>query len=321
MKLSHRDFRPPRRSKYVTQPPKRRPTLRILLLGLIGLAVYLKFDAVARLPFWDTVKHPRAWLDAHLHAGAAAPAPPAPVALRLSGDSLSAEAECPSAAAVCLTAGFPLGAEAAGSLREVLAKAEAQLGADAGTGFLATFARGKDAAAGDTAWSPVRIELRGARPMILDRKGPAWCAAGKCLDETRPQAPLAAFRAVAAHALALPRAVDPGLEALEWPEARFAAQADAPVRPVLRGRVVDLPAPGDSADWIKLHHGRNLFSYYRGLARIDSAVRVGAMVEPGATLGWTAPESAAVDLRVEADGRPLDPLAFLGLNAETAHAR
>ena len=122
-------------------------------------------------------------------------------------------------------------------------------------------------------------------------------------------------------ALAISRAPDPGLPAWDWPAARFAAPPNALVRPILRGRVVDLPAPGDSAHWLKLHHGRNLFSYYRGVARLDSAVRVGAMLDPGATLGWAAPESAAVDLRLEAEGRPLDPLAFLGLPLEGAHGR
>lgn len=59
MKLSHRDFRPQRRSKYVVQPPKRRPTLRILLLAVFATLVYLKFDSFVSSKVFQTLAHPK----------------------------------------------------------------------------------------------------------------------------------------------------------------------------------------------------------------------------------------------------------------------
>jgi hypothetical protein len=88
--------------------------------------------------------------------------------------------------------------------------------------------------------------------------------------------------------------------------------------------VVSVPSQGDTAGWLELHHGRNLFSFYRGLARVGSSVRAGAMVEPGDTLGWMAGDSARLELRIESAGKIVDPLAFLGLPAsgeETRHGR
>jgi hypothetical protein len=325
VKLSHRDFRPPRRSKYVTRPPKRRPTLRILLLGLLGLAVYLKFDAVARLPFWKTFRHPGEWLSARMHPPAPAPAP-SPALLAWESDSSRVKADCPGEASSCLGPGFPLGPEAAGQVREILGKAEAQWETRAQAGFSALFARAPDFPPSEPHWELTRLETRGPGRSVLEKdpsRGGAFCAEGRCLDEIRPRAPLSAFASARERSLPV-ESSDPGLPAAPAPAVRFAAANGAGVVPVLRGRIVALPAAGDTAGWIKVHHGRNLFSYYRGLARLGSSVRAGAMLDPGDTLGWVAGDSAALELRIESDGIALDPLAFLGLPSapgEPAHVR
>jgi hypothetical protein len=97
------------------------------------------------------------------------------------------------------------------------------------------------------------------------------------------------------------------------PVAGFSAVNGAGVRPILRGQVVSVPPQGDTAGWLELHHGRNLFSFYRGLARLDTSVRAGAIVEPGDTLGWMGGDASRLELRIESAGKSLDPLAFLGL--------
>lgn len=327
MKHSHRDFRPPRRSRYVSRPPKRRPTLRILLLGLLGLAVYLKFDAVVRLPFWKSFRNPGAWLSARMHPATLAPSP-SPVVLNWDNDSAHVKAACPIQPSLCLGAGFPLGPEPAGQVREILGKAEALWDAHANAGFTATFARSRDLASAESHWDLERLELPGApRPLRLDRdasRGEAvFCAEGRCLDDLRPRMPLAVFRST--RELRLPaETTDPGLPRESAPAVRFQAANGAGVTPILRGRVIAIPAAGDSLGWLELHHGRNLFSFYRGIARMGASVRAGALVEPGDTLGWIAGDSAAVELRIESGGRPLDPLAFLGLPAapeEPLHVR
>lgn len=316
MKLSHRDFRPPRRSKYVTRLPHRRPTLRIVLLGLLGLAVYLKFDAVARLPFWKTFRHPGEWVSARLHRQDPAPVP-CPVVLDWERDSSRVNAVCPVEASLCLGTGFPLGPEPAGLVREILGKAEAQWQARAVAGFAAGFVRNQDLASTESHWELTRLELRGpAKPLVLERDpsrgAAAFCADGRCLDDLRPRPPLSGIRSTRGRNLAMAPS-DPGLPIAPSPAAVFSAANGTGVMPILRGRIVSVPAEGDTSGWLKLHHGRNLFSYYRGFARMGDSVRAGTMVEAGDTLGWLAGDSAVLEFRVESDGMALDPLAFLGL--------
>jgi hypothetical protein len=327
VKFSHRDFRPPRRSKYVGRPSKRWPTLRILLLGLFGLAVYLKFDTVAKLPVWKTARHPGAWFSARIHPSVTLP-PLSPVVLAWETDSNRVAAECPGAAPACLDSGFPLGSEPAGQVRAILAKAASRWQANAVGGFTATFTRVADPAAADSGWSLRRLEIRRTpRDLVLEKDatggGNSFCAEGRCLDDLSPHTPLTAF--IYARAWLLPAApIDPGLPLPETPEAWFSAANGAGVLPILRGQVVSVPPQGDTAGWLELHHGRNLFSFYRGLARLGSSVRAGAMIEPGDTLGWMGGDSARLELRIESAGRPLDPLAFLGLPAsreEMPHER
>jgi hypothetical protein len=298
-----------------------------LALVLFGLAVYLKFDTVARLPIWESARHPGAWLSARLHPPALPPLP-SPVLLAWEPDSNRVKAECPGPAGACLDSTFPLGSEPAGQLRALLGKTASRWQAHAADGFAATFARVADPAAADTGWLLQRLEIRATpRDLVLDkdtaRGGNSFCSEGRCLDDIDPHVPLTAFFSARA-SLTPAVAIDPGLPAPEAPAARFSAAAGAGVLPILRGQVVSVPSQGDTAGWLELHHGRNLFSFYRGLARVGSSVRAGAMVEPGDTLGWMAGDSARLELRIESAGKIVDPLAFLGLPAsgeETWHGR
>ncbi|MBW8887154.1 MAG: hypothetical protein JF616_05275 [Fibrobacteres bacterium] len=297
------------------------------MLGLLALVVYLKFDSVARLPFWKTFRHPGEWISTRMRQRTPASAP-SPVDLDWAHDSSHVNAVCPVAPSQCLGTGFPLGPEPAGQVREILGKAEAQWQARAGTGFAAGFARSQDLASSEPRWELERLELRGeAKPMVLEkdpsRGGAAFCVNGRCLDDIHPHPPIASFRSMRVKNLPTP-SFDPGFPAGASPEALFSAANGTGVLPVLPGRIVAVPAEGDTAGWLKLHHGRNLFSYYRGFARMGTSVRPGAMLEPGDTLGWIGGDSAAVELRIESGGMALDPLAFLGLPAraeENVHGR
>jgi len=327
VKLSHRDFRPPRRSKYVARLPKRKPTLRIVLLGLLGLAVYLKFDAVARFPFWKSFRHPGEWITAHMPSRTPAFAP-SPVVLNWEHDSSRVNAACPVEASLCLGAGFSLGQEPAGQIREILGKAEAQWQSEATAGFSAGFARNQDLATMEPHWVLERLELRGkAKPVVLERdpaRGEAvFCANGRCLDELHPRQPLAGIRSTRLQN-GHPSSSDSGQPIAVSDTARFPAGNGTGVLPILRGRVVTVPPPGDGSGWLKLHHGRNLFSYYRGIARLGSSVRPGAMVDSADTLGWISGDSASLELRIESAGMPLDPMAFLSRPSgkeESPHGR
>lgn len=157
-----------------------------------------------------------------------------------------------------------------------------------------------------------------------DIPGAPFCAGPRCLDAVRPQFPLAAWLHVRKESDTIAGTDSvPRIAML----VRFLPSRPTLVRPVLTGRVVSLPAQGDSAGWLKLHHGRDLYTLYRGFDRLGGSVRSGSMVGTGDTLGWIGPTEdslAGLDVKVEARGATLDALAFLGLSdslAEYAHAR
>ncbi len=326
MKLAHRDFRPPRRSKYVNQPPKRRPTLRILFLAILGMAIYLKFDSIAASPALQRFKDPGRLLTGLFHPKAAS-AVTSPLAQSWSPDSQAVTLECPASPEACLGAEGLLRASVAGPLRELIGKGEIRSGLDTAIGFRAEMTNPVSGAGipDESGWQVQRLELSGTRQNLVfipvaGKASRTLCAPGLCLDDLPAQRPLETIRRVT-------RESDSGT-AQDFGEpipsvAVLEGGKPGPVRSILRGRVVSLPTAEHADQWIKLHHGGNLFSYYRGCARLDTLVRVGAMVNVGDTLGWLADDSAGLRLRIEKDGLSLDPIAFLGLpgEGELAHAR
>lgn len=351
MKLSHRDFRPQRRLKYVAQPPKRRPTLRILLLAAIGLAVYLKYDTVVTSRTFQNLRNnSEALFEGLVNNGSDSLSANVPDAgLRWSQDSASLEAVCSSPKAdSCLERWRGLGSETVGSLNAILRKAFFQWDADAGGGFLARFRRvpneSDPLAPGNTGTllEMDRLELRGAKGTVVLERNPeknALCAEGRCLDEIKPRAPFANFRQAA-----VPIYSD--AQEARIPAAVFIPLGDAAAGPVLSGRVVGLsaPAPTDTnpaligaaipdsggpvagaiatlSQWVKIHHGRNIFSYYRGFAELHAGLRPGKVVNTGDTLGLVPGKGdslGVLELRIERDGLMVDPYAFLGLQQDSA---
>jgi hypothetical protein len=337
VKLTRRDFRPERRSKYVAQPLKRRPTLRIILLAALGVAVYLKYDSVINSKAFRNLRQPRRLVDAML--GKDQPAPPVRVeGLAWSPDSSAVEADCRMAdLEACLGGWQGLGREPSGALRAEVEKAVVRFGTDASNGVLARFVRAPDAAdplaKGAERLQLVKLELRGAKETRTFERPVAsaasLCEGERCLDAVRAQAPFARFRSAAFSDL---ESSDP--ESARAPVASLTPLEGAAVRPVLRGRIVEAPADGSPAlpgQWVKIYHGENTFSYYRGFASLRPSVRAGAMIEAGDTLGLVAATKdslRALDVKIEKDGLLVDPYAFLGIGpsalaskAEPDHAR
>lgn len=323
MKLLHRDFRPPRRSKYVAQPLKRRPTLRILLLVAIGVAVYWKFDAVVSSQAFQRLLKPSSLFQSFIGSEKPAvfrPSDDLAENWRWTRDSSYLEAKCDSPDyRVCLETWKEFAGSDLGGLRALIGKAAAQWGIEPTGGFTVRY-RPLDSVQGDAAGALSGLELSGldirtVKGLVSLKRSPgkpAFCANGKCLDEIHPSPPFSEFL----------RASTPdnpdGRE--NHPTEAMLTPLQSPVfRPVLDGRIVDA-----STDWVKIYHGRNLFSHYRGFARLRAGLRPGSMVRAGDTLGYVAAAGdslLALGIHIEKDGLAVDPIAFLGLRGDSAARR
>lgn len=322
MKLTHRDFRPLRRSKYVAQPLKRRPTLRIVALTAVGIAVYLKFDSVVDSKIFQNLRQPRKLVEAMLHKGPVAAAVSPSAGLTWSADSAQVEAECSdSLIANCLYRWqSSLGAETIGALRGVLAKASMQLEVNADHGFNAHFIPAIETA--DPQEGPVaslilsRLEISGGSETLVLERPPGntsapFCDKRKCLDANPLRMPVARFRVKVK--------MDPA-----GTESRLAAGTTlslipidgSNVNPILRGRVVEAPSNPGPDRWVKIYHGADIFSYYGGLSDLGPTIKPGTMIEAGETLGQVAAagdSSGILDVRIEKGGVFIDPFEFLGV--------
>lgn len=327
MKLVHRDFRPPRRSRYVAQPLRRRPTLRILLLAAVGLAVYHKYDSFVTSAFFGKLVHPLRLLDSLRESGNAA----APTELHTRGaglswsrDSAYLEATCTDAATeVCLEAWNGLGSGEAGRLRALLNKAGAALGLGPLSGFTARYRRIPPVFDAVSGMGPEleldRVLLRSSTDSTLLTRAagdrPGFCAGKTCLDEIRPLPPFAGF-VLAGAGESPPSAADA--------KDRLVGASLSPLggnafQSILKGRIVDLSVAADQAaagNRMKIYHGKNTFSYYSGFASMRAGLGVGSLVGPGDTLGFmpgNGDSTGALGIGIEKDGLMVDPLAFLGL--------
>jgi len=229
-------------------------------------------------------------------------------------------------------AGYDLGA-----LRALIGKASAQWNAEPAGGFRARFRR-PDRVEGETAGVDPGLELyrldlitpAGIVSMSRATGKTDFCTKDECLDEIHPRPPFSEFRRVSA-AKDFEGREDHPMEAVFTP-----LQSPA-FRAVLDGRIVDASPLTDStipnaspnassgaslpAAWVKLYHGRNLFSRYRGFARLHAGLRPGSLIRAGDTLGYVsagADSLGALGVRIEKDGLAVDPLAFLGLGADSA---
>jgi hypothetical protein len=234
----------------------------------------------------------------------------------------------------CLEAFSGLGPEEKGRARTLLMKAGLGLGLGDIEAFTLAYRRPPSGGPGEAA-GPARDGEAGPDPettaprfvQALVRTREGWytvarrgaedgtlCATREgggttCLEEPAPRSPLR-------------RSGPSGLATRRPPVLAFPAGTSEAIHPVLPGKVVALPA--DTSGWVKVHHGGNLFSYYGGYAGLHPALRPGNRVAPEDTLGYTAPADSTgapvrtLRLRIEKDGAPLDPLAFLGLGTDTA---
>jgi hypothetical protein len=283
------------------------------------MAVYLKFDTVVSSRTFQNLRKSGGPFAAFFRKGK----PPveiiaAPAGLRWALDSSAAEAECigPQIDS-CLDRWTVLGPEAAGTLRAAIYKAKAQWEADATGGFTARFLRVTKEAdllnPNRSVLELARQDLRGEKANVSLSRDPGknpspLCAADRCLDALHPQAPFARYKPVR------PAPSDVPAEA-RIPEAGFISLDGGAVKPILPGRVVEMPAaPG--GEWMKIYHGENIFSYYRGFAQVRPGLKTGSRVGTHDTLGLVAAHGDTLErlqVRIEKDGLMVDPLAYLGL--------
>ncbi len=339
MKFSHRDFRPERRLKYVSQPPKRRPTLRILIFAAIGCIVYLKFDAFMASPFirklqasWISKASPlsaevlngKLPTDNSVEVKNSLPVPGVRGRWEWAQDSSRFEFTCGSKLVeACfqedvgeyskLLGPERLGPELLGQLRALISKCQSQWDVKPTVGFVARYStvptsEGRLAKAElqslDFEDSQAHVSLR-----VVDHEGYVkYCWEGKCLDERFVHAPVSSAGSL--EKISSPR-----------PEWRYFLVAEESVHPALRGRIVSLPPKNDTSGEVKIYHGGELYTSYIGLTRL-AAVHTGMMVNPKDTLGWTGPGKAGSDkvgapaliLRMENGGMAADPESILDPN-------
>ena len=305
-------------------PPRRRPALRILLLGGFGILVYLKFDAfIASRPF-RYLRDPASMREALASwmAGSRRKDSQSDASGSWSADSSRYAFQCPSARLEpCLQALESLGPGTSGKVSALLYKARLQLRIPSPTGFNAVLEKPLPEASGpadrEIEGSQARSILEVAR-LELTSEAETWTLEARsaptgqvryctprnrCLDDLRPAPPFHPFAS-------RPSPGAPDLILLPPEAAAFG--------PVLAGRIVELSARGDGARRIKLYHGRNLFSYYLNFGSLQTGLATGDYVNTADTLGYAAgggDSSTRLSLRIEKDGAFIDPLAFLGLEA------
>ncbi len=322
MKLSHRDFRPQRRSKYVSQPPTRRPTLRIILLAAFGAVVYLKFDSFVSSRVFQVLRNPQLLRQALARPGRLADPTPAnlPLAaassLKWSADSNEADLDCASQGIdPCVNAGQALGPEALGSLRSLINKAAIRWEVVATKGLHARFRKSGPTREDSLGWRIQTLELASDKDVTLisatENGGLIrFCSAGRCLDESTPEPPFAKYQ---------------GLDGAERPPQWVIQPVGSPIfHPVLPGKIVEILSQSKS---VKIYHGRNIFSVYAGFSELRPDLHPGSMVNMNDTLGSVEHDGeslGSLKLRIEKDGLFINPIAFLGVMPDTgaaAHGR
>lgn len=123
-------------------PPRKRPTLRILLLIAFGALVYLKYDAVIQSPWVQGLRHPGGLVDSLVSRFRTPSQRALPGPVPVAGDSLAWTWTCPSPRSdSCLSAWISLGEEEQGQVRATLARGLLKSGLTSADSFAATFAR------------------------------------------------------------------------------------------------------------------------------------------------------------------------------------
>jgi hypothetical protein len=350
VRLSHWDFRPKRRSRFVAVGSAagrsgslwKRPGLRIFVLGAFGVLVYLKYDDFVQSALLQSLNRPGELWKTGVEKVRSRIAPPPPAQYRgaYSADSLAREWSCTASEGIsCISLWSGLEEEEKGRIRAMVGKARLAWGAPETSGVSALFRRFSPMSSREGSLPLESAEMSSredGKPWRLSRIRLDWpqggltvapyihpdgterlCRVqsgmrGDCLGIRRPRPPLKVSQSPA-----------PSLE--RPPTLDFAAPAGEIVHPILPGRVAALPA--DSDGWLKLHHGGSLFSYYAGLEHAGTGLDVGAPVRADDTLGRArVPDSSAaapitLRLRIERDGSPVDPVAFLGLESDSLHGR
>ena|GEM_PF-3758113 len=322
MRLSHADYRPGKRPRFVPSGPPRRkfPLIRIVLLLALGVFVYAKFDDL-----WNGVR---------------SVANPVTLWNKITGSgeaTASGSVDGKAGRLIWSADSSRVSLECAGGLTkdccEHLGRADA--GLCQATKALLEKARWKGALTRTVATRPLRIEARavvgdlgewgyelaglngrdGAGHFGFRRAAgsQAWCDARRgCLRASTARAPLLDGHLVRDAAGGPPETVRAGTTFVKW------SSGSPRVRAVLPGRVAKVTPFGSdtSAVTVMVYHGAELYVSY-GPLRPVTGVKPGALVKAGSYLGdargTTAEGGYALNVGLRQAGRPVDAVAFWGL--------
>lgn len=323
MKLSDRDFRPPRRSKYVSQPPRKRPTVRILLLGIFAAAVYLKFDSFVSSAFFksissllQTVSHPtflkeKLFSSKHVDAQKLSPLKNNWVTpLEWSVDSNLVTLHCLGAlTSECLSYADQFVSSNTVTSRILIQKIKLQWQLDSLKDISLQFRRILNTETQSNGWEIlelVGLSNQGLTKIVLhDTAGQKnYCISSRCLDQLEPTSPLLKFQIVQ-HPFTRP-------EKLE-----FLPTHTNDFHSVLPGKIIEVDTLNRV---VRLFHGQNLYSQYSGKIKLALNLKPGKLVSQKDTLGWIEDQNdslATLALQVQKYGINQNPLAFLNIAPDT----
>ena len=244
------------------------PTFRIFLLAAFGAVVYLKFDTLASSRILHMLGHPK-HIQSTLPSGQANTSPAASAVLQWSPDSDAVNITCTANQVEnCLRDGAEaLGSEPAGSLRALIGKTALQWQLIPTSGFSAHFQKIASASEGTRDMYLRRLEIFTASgPTVLTAEevggSTRFCKQSQCLDQIAATPPFSKFQS-------LDRQVE------HPPELELRPLAGKAFHAVLPGRVVEVVS---GSQWVKIYHGRNIFSSYGGFSELRSNLHTGSLV-------------------------------------------
>ena len=297
MKLSHRDFRPQKRSKFVSQPPPHKPILRILLLAVFGAIVYLKFDSFISLNFIQKILHrTKGSISANQNQTVAAIAGE----WIWSKDSLNLDFTCanfPLETCLAEKGKIDFAAEPSQTnrentesqiksrLRSLLKKMEIQWKEKPKNNLKVQLVGSRDITDSPIDWKFSAISFQGIKDkvniIISQEQGKEkFCLGSYCLDEEKFQSPLEKYSLI--------QDLEEHTDSNRNPISHFTLDQsqEIPVHqiihPISKGMIISFQS---KPLLIKLYHGHGLFSYYSGNFLPKKGLQIKTMVNLQDTLG------------------------------------
>lgn len=120
-----------------------------------------------------------------------------------------------------------------------------------------------------------------------------------------------------------------GLRKMPWEEGGrlhegvdIAAPSSTPIRVTLAGTVIRTGVDGGYGRFVEVAHGDGLTSFYAHLGRAAPGLKAGMVIPAGYVVAYVGSSGrstgAHLHFEIRDDGRPLDPVAFMGRTFATA---